>query len=509
MTAFDLSAAGLRRAFFALLAATLGFRLWFAHVLPFTGDEAYFYYWGVTPDWGFYDHPPMVGWWLGALDVVSHATWWLRLPSVLLPAVVASGLWWYLKPRGETLALTTAILVLLLPANVWNVAITTDTPLQYFSFFSALCFLRATRDDAPGWYLAAGLLLGGAFLSKYFSALLGVAFAAYLLLRPTRPRLLGLALIIAGALPAVVLNVVWNMGHCWANIMFNVYNRHGDAGWSWKTPLLYAATLAYLITPLMLWQLARVGAQWRALVADTFGRALLAIAFVPLAIFALLSLVKVIGMHWLLSFLPFVVAAWVLAMPAQRHRGMMKFFAWLAALHVALIVVIAQLPVETWRKLRLYDGIILTVKSQELLDRLKPFEHDHVFMTEGYSPSVTLSFNAQRYFPVFGQASSHARHDDILTDFRRIDGRNILVLTKNEPEASRFAPYFKRLEIEPFEVRGARFWMVRGQGFDYPKYRDTILDEARTRWYAVPKWLPQRGCYFCERYFPERACSAQ
>ena len=62
--------------FFAALAMTLAFRLWFAHALPFTGDEAYFYYWGVTPDWGFYDHPPMVGWWLGALNALSHASWW-------------------------------------------------------------------------------------------------------------------------------------------------------------------------------------------------------------------------------------------------------------------------------------------------------------------------------------------------------------------------------------------------------------------------------------------------
>ncbi len=497
----------LRVVFFAALAMTLAFRLWFAHALPFTGDEAYFYYWGVTPDWGFYDHPPMVGWWLGALNALSHASWWLRLPSVLLPAVVACSLWWYLKPRGEPLALTTALLVLLLPANVWNVAITTDTPLQYFSFFSALCFLRATRDDAPSWYLAAGVLLGGAFLSKYFSALLGVAYAVYLLWRPTRPRLLGLLLIIAGAAPAVALNVWWNMGHCWANIMFNVFNRHGAAGWSWKTPLMYAATLGYLLTPLLLWRMLR--APWRSLAGDRSGRALLAIGLVPLGLFAVLSAVKVIGMHWLLSFLPFVVMAWVLMSDERAQGQMMGFFAGFAVLHVALIGLIASLPVETWRNTRLYDGIILTVKSQELLAHLQPYERDHVFMTQGYSHSVTLSFNAGRYFPVFGEASSHARHDDILTDFRAFDGRNILVLTKSAPEAARFAPYFRGVEIKPFEVRGAKFWMVLGQGFDYAVYREAILEKARQRWYAVPKWLPQRGCYFCERYFPERACCAK
>ena len=35
--------------------------------MPITGDEASFIWSGRFPDWGFYDHPPMIGWWLAAL----------------------------------------------------------------------------------------------------------------------------------------------------------------------------------------------------------------------------------------------------------------------------------------------------------------------------------------------------------------------------------------------------------------------------------------------------------
>ncbi|MEY3200814.1 MAG: hypothetical protein RIR70_364 [Pseudomonadota bacterium] len=497
--------ASLGRLLWVLLLATLGFRMWFAHALPFTGDEAYFYYWGAVPDWGFYDHPPMVGWWLAALQAVSHDTLWLRLPSVILPAVMALSVWRFLQPYGQDVSRTAAVLVLLAPANVWNVAITTDTPLVFFSFFSALCFLRAVRDDAPLWYLACGAFLGGAFLSKYFSVLLGVAFAVALFWRGSAAKRLGLCLIVLAAAPAVVLNVWWNMGHCWANIMFNVFNRHGDAGWSWKTPLLYAATVLYLLTPPVVWAVARGGLSERL---GGQGFFIAAIAGVPLAIFAVLSVVKTIGMHWLLSFVPFALMAVVLCSDQPRRAWLQRFFLGFAALHVILIGVIASLPVETWRKTRLYDGIILTVKSDELLAKLSPYSADHVFMTDGYSPSVTLSFNAQRYFPVFGDASSHARHDDILTDFRPLDGRNLLVLTKSAPDLARYTPYFATTEVKPIEVRGAQFWLVLGQGFQYRVYRDAVLERARERWYAVPRWLPQTGCYFCERYFPERACTA-
>ncbi|NBT69633.1 MAG: hypothetical protein EBT78_17940, partial [Betaproteobacteria bacterium] len=46
---------------------SLAIRLWIGFTFPITGDEAYFYQWGVYLDWGYYDHPPMVGWLISAM----------------------------------------------------------------------------------------------------------------------------------------------------------------------------------------------------------------------------------------------------------------------------------------------------------------------------------------------------------------------------------------------------------------------------------------------------------
>ena len=496
----------LRRGFYFLLFATLAFRLWLAQVTPITGDEAYFIYWGRWPDWGFYDHPPMIGWWLALLLKFHDAEWWLRLPIVVLPAILALATAAFLHRHDAARAWLAATLVLLAPVNVWGVFITTDTPLIYFSFFSALAFLRAARDDDPRFYLLAGVLLGGAFLSKYFAVLLGIAYAAHVLYRPNRRKFLGLLLLVLGALPGPLLNVWWNMGHCWANIMFNVYNRHGNAGWSWKTPPLYAVMMLYVLTPLAVWALARSRGPLAELARQGEGRALLWVGFLPLALFAVLSLVKTIGMHWVLSFLPFALMAAALAADDATAQKLRRFFLGFAALHVAAIAVIAMLPVETWQRTRLYDGIVMTVKSQELLERLGPYANDYEFAADGYSPAVTLSYNARRYFFVFGEASSHARHDDIVTDFRRLDGRNILVLRKSPPQDADYRPYFREVEYRSFDLRGATYHLVLGRHFNYPAYRDAILERVRERYYDIPAWLPQSGCYFCQRYFPDRPC---
>lgn len=499
------------RLFVALLVLTLAFRFWLAAAFPITGDEAYFIWWGWLPDWGFYDHPPMVGWWLAALSQVSREAWWLRLPVVLQPALLSLAIYWAL-PRltgmGEPRRLWVATLVLLAPVNVWNVFITTDTPLVYFSVLSGLAWIRAARDDAPRWYLAAGLLLAGAVLSKYFAAILGFAYLVDVLRRRSPGAFAGLAIAYACSLPALALMGWWNSANCWPNYMFNFVNRHGDAGWSLKTPLLYAVTLVYVLGPpaaWMAWKNRRpASADFSS--ADPSPAGLGTLAWLPFLLFALLAAVKQIGLHWLLSFVPFALI-WlgVRLQPASLQR-LGLFFAGFAVAHIAGILVVSRVPLEAWQKTRLYDGIVLAFEHDAIARALEPWRHDHVLAMDGYSNAVTLGYNLRQYVVVFGEASSHARHDDLVTDFRALQGRNFLILRKSEPQAGDYRPYFRDVAIDSFEVRGARFWRVRGQGFDYAAYRDGVLAGVRRKYYAIPVWLPQRACYLCDRYFPGEAC---
>lgn len=510
-----------RRIFPIALLLTLVFRFWFAAILPFTGDEAYFIWWGQWPDWGFYDHPPIVGWMLALLLQFSHAEWWLRLPAILQPAILAWMTAAFLRPRGDTVAWGAALLVLLAPGNVWNVLITTDTPLVYFSVLSGFGWLLARRAEAAGqspwrWYLLAGFGLLGAVMSKYFAALLGFAYLVDTVVRPGKRKFGGLLLVYAMTLPGLALMAWWNAGHCWPNIMFNFYNRShkGNTGLSWKTPLEYAAILLYLLTPPCLWYLQRKSAAIREYFQAPEGRALILLGFVPLALFVPLSLVRGIGLHWVLSFVPFVLILLVLCVDQAQLHKIWRFFAGFAILHVIVVVAIAYTPMERWQNTKYYPGIVLTVKPQLLLDQLAPYA-DHTWMMDGYSNAVTLGVNTYvrdpdgkpRYIGVFGVGSSHARHDDILTDLRALDGGKIAVLRKTPPDLDRdYRPYFRQVELKTFELADATFYLVLGEGFNYPQYRDVILADIKQQYYAVPPALPQTACYFCDRYFPGQPC---
>jgi 4-amino-4-deoxy-L-arabinose transferase-like glycosyltransferase len=481
-----------RQGFWFALAATLAFRFWLAAALPITADEAYFVLWGRHPALGYYDHPPMVGWLLAPLAALSEAAWWVRLPSVLLPAALAllvrRALAEHFGRDADTADLA-ALAVLLVPVNVWNVLITTDTPLIFFSVLSMLAFARQR-------FFRAGLLLGLAFLSKYFAVLLGLAYLAWAI-AARRPRAFLLAL--AGALPLGLVNLWWNWQNCWCNVMFNAINRNEGAGLSWTTPALYALTLVYLCAPL-LWFAWRGRARLRESLSRPEAGVMLAAWLLPLAVFAALSPAKRIGLHWLLSFMPALVLSVALALERRALAVTLRWFGALAVLHVALIIALLAPPIETWKDTRLYQRIVLLADPQAVLEPLGPLLARYRLSAESYSTAAELSYHTKRHVPVFGTGSSHARQDDIDSNWRRYDGRDFLILLRDPPDLERYRPYFREVEAREVDARGTRHYAALGRGLDYAAYREGVLRPVRDRWYRIPPWLPVGGCPFFERY---------
>jgi len=218
------------------------------------------------------------------------------------------------------------------------------------------------------------------------------------------------------------------------------------------------------------------------------------------AVFALLSPVKRIGLHWLLSFLPALVLSVALVPDRRALSASVRFYAWFALLHVAALAVLALLPLETWQATRLYPRLVFLARAPQLAEAAQPGASGAVLASDSYSGAAILAYHTGQPVPVFGHGSSHARHDDILTDWRKYAGRDLLVLRREAPRAEDYRPYFRQVELRTFEVAGATFHAVLGRGFDYDAYRAGVLNQVRERYYRIPAWLPVGRCYFFERY---------
>ena len=493
-----------------LLAAgllSLLLRLWISVTFPVTGDEAFFYWWGVYPAWGYSDHPPMVGWLIALMRAtLGDSLWSIRLPIVLLPLALGGALWWALKGVDRVRAAWAVLFFWLAPLNWLNVLITTDTPLIFWSVLSVAALMRAERRPqldraACGLYALSGLFLGCAFLSKYFSVVLGFSYLIYFVLY-RRERFAGFALLVLCALPGPAINIAYNMSHGWSNIMFNVYNRNEGAVFEWRKPLTYIGMMAYLITPAALWMAFRYR---QALVNAARSQRLLAcLVVVPLLFFTLLSAKKVIGLHWVLSFYPFGFAFLAFALPADRLKACAKGLAVFAGLHVLVVAGLYMTSLDTWKTTKLYPQIIRSYKTAEMLQQVSA--PGVVLMGEAYTPASIFGFERREYMPVFGVGKFHARQDDMLVDFSLYQGKTVRVIVTGKPRLEEFAPYFESVRVLSFEQDGVPFYAVEGTGFNYQAYREGVLGTIFKRYFNIPSWLPMTGCPFCVRYCGQVRC---
>ncbi len=486
-------------------------RLWIAQTFPITGDEAFFYWWGVYPDWGYYDHPPMVGWLIAAMRAtLGDSLWSIRLPVVLLPLGIGAALWWALKGIDKTRAAWAVALFWLAPINWLNTLITTDTPLIFFSVMSACALMRAERrptnglqSDRPayGFYALSGAFLGAAFLSKYFAVVLGLTYIVYFSLY-RRDRLAAFVLLVVCSLPFAAINLGYNVTHGWSNIMFNVYNRNEGAVFEWHKPLLYVGMMANLITPPALWMAFKHRKTWVSASTSTTHRLLACLVVVPLLFFLALSGKKVIGLHWVLSFYPFGFALLAFALPVEKLKTAALGMAVFVGLHVAVVAALYMTDLNTWRTVaplsKIYPQVVRSYKTKELLQQID--RPNVVLMADAYTAASIYGFTRRQYVPVFGVGRFHARQDDVLVDFSVYQGKTIRIITGAAPEVSEFVPYFASLSTRTVMQDGVAFYVVEGVGFNYLAYRQGVLGEIFKRWYNIPKWLPMTGCPFCERY---------
>lgn len=229
---------GLPRRFIALILAILAARLLVAANLHLTEDEAYYRLWSMAPAFGYYDHPPMIAWWIAVGRAIAGDT---PLGVRLLPALASAATSLLVF---DTARLAGADRRTAERAGVWfNCTLLVacgaflavpDAPAALFWSLTVWCLLRAVRSAGVGWWAAAGAAAGLATLSKYSALFLGPGVLLWLTSSPTRRRMLlhpgpWLALAVAGGLFG--LNIAWNASHHWLTFA-KQFGRVAPRGWS-------------------------------------------------------------------------------------------------------------------------------------------------------------------------------------------------------------------------------------------------------------------------------------
>ena len=203
-----------------LLGLTLA-RLALAAVTPLTEDEAYYRLWAMSPQFGYYDHPPMIAWWIRAgRTLAGDDALGVRLLPVLscgLTSLLTFDLARRLGASSEAAARAAVWFNATLLIGVGGFLATPDAATAPFWTLSLWCLARTARS--AGWWLAAGAAAGLSCISKYSGLFLLPGVLLWLLTRPGGIKILRgpwpwLAALAAGLIFST--NVVWNATHHWA-----------------------------------------------------------------------------------------------------------------------------------------------------------------------------------------------------------------------------------------------------------------------------------------------------
>lgn len=431
----------------------------------FSVDEAHYALYATHLALSYFDHPPLVGWVQWPLVALDAPTAVLRLiPEVLWlgTALLVHGIALRLQgptdgPVAGTQAGFWAVLAMALAPllHVLGIGLLPDTLLMFFTaalvWWTLELMQRGTLLSVV-WWVALGVLLGLAGLSKYTAIFVALALGLCLLVS-LGPRVLvsgrlWLAVLIALALVSPV--VVWNAQNQW--ISFTYQAKHGaGGGWNALDVLRFLVVQIVAFGPLMVWGWGRHAARAFSTLRWFF--------VVPFAVLALLAGGGTSLPHW-------TAPAWVALAPlagvalAQAHRNgqrqVVRALAWLQGALCACVL-----------------GLMVT---------------GGVPLVQGTTGSGNPSNPSNPFADVHGWDAAGARARALAAqhDLQR-------VAVQNWTLASRLAWYARPLPIHVLEDRFDQFDLWAG---DLPKGADTLLVDWSQLAYEVP--LGAHGFARCE-----------
>lgn len=218
---------------FSALLILLVMRVVFTGLSPLNlyADEAQYWRWGDTLEWGYYSKPPMIAWVIHVVtSVFGNAEWAVRLPAAFLHTAGAAFIFFLARDMyGARVGMFASLGYALMPAVILSsVVISTDGVLIPF-WCAALWALWRLRSGQGAWVSALGLgvAVGLGFLSKYAMLYFAIGIVLVLLIDVQSRRALftwkGLA---ALAVVATIFapHLAWNAANDFKTVSHTVDN---------------------------------------------------------------------------------------------------------------------------------------------------------------------------------------------------------------------------------------------------------------------------------------------
>lgn len=174
-----------KRNTFIVVGIIILYKIFLSCVLELHPDEAYYWLWAQHLSFGYYDHSPMIAYFIKLTTLFSDSEVFVRFSSIIVTVILSFLMWNFTKKLfgDERVASAAVIIVNTLPLMlIGSVIITPDTPVFLFFAFTVYFLWRLIETDRTKYWYLTGLFLGLTLLSKYTGVLFGLSLFVYMVL---------------------------------------------------------------------------------------------------------------------------------------------------------------------------------------------------------------------------------------------------------------------------------------------------------------------------------------
>lgn len=358
-------------------------------------DEAYYYGWAQTPDWGYFSKPPMVAWLIAlSTGLLGSSEFTVKLPAPLLFFITAWVVFLLANrlsgPRAGFMAYVVFFSMPWVGLESWF--ITTDAPLLLSWALCWYFFLRAQDQDRWHDWLLAGLFGGLGLLSKYTMGLFPIAVLFWLIwqrdLSVFRSIKFWSLVAVAGALFAP--NLWWNHQHGWPSFI-HTFDLAGVESNRQPNPIEFFVGQFAVFGPIAFALLLTYLHPQRA----SAHKLAIVLCFVPLLLFVAQSLRSNVFLNW--AGMAYVAGAvlvgirmaplrrWVIASALTINLvlavGFYHYSSWASLLNITLTTQTTPFArVEGWREFGLHTRTLMAAHP------------DHITIAQSRNINSYLSF---------------------------------------------------------------------------------------------------------------------
>ncbi len=232
--------------------------------LPLIEDEAYYQLWARYPSAGYYDHPPMIAWWIaGGQWLAGETLLGVRLVPIIASAIVTLLTWRiaWLYSTDDQVAFRAALWgkAMLLFAALGFVA--TPDPASVLFWTAAIwALVELLMSRSANWWLLVGLFAGLGVLSKFTNLFFGLSLVIWLFASREGRRWLPHWQVWAGAAVGIAVLLpflLWNLQKDWVGFERQFGRIGPPAGFDAGDFSMFWVSFILLLTPLVAWLVIR------------------------------------------------------------------------------------------------------------------------------------------------------------------------------------------------------------------------------------------------------------